>query len=130
MAWFAAVLIIECSVEGAEELIFDKQIKLVQAGSAEEAHERAIDLGTEEEQSYQNSSGQVVSWRFVGLNDLVELLFDEPHDGAEIYSSLGSGSAVGLAVPKEQLTAFWSPANLDKKASELLASGVKPFAPK
>jgi hypothetical protein len=61
-------------------------------------------LGDSENVRYLNEGGEEVTWRFVGLRDLRDVLDGSPADGAEIYSQhvRGEQQLVGL------LPIFWS----------------------
>ena len=76
-----------------------------------------MSLGAEEEHSYRNQDGDQVTWEFLGLHDLSELV-EAPVDGAQVFS--WRASVAIQVVPKDQLTVFWSQANAQRRASDLL----------
>jgi len=107
--WYVTTLIICCRVEneGARLRTCDEQIRLLRASDSEMAYAKAVQLGKEEEVSYQNTYGQTVHWEFVGLVDLEELPIEAIEDGVEIKSHLfSSKNPTRLARPKDDLTIF------------------------
>jgi len=64
---------------------------------------RACELGRHDEHSYRNDAGEDVTWRFVGLAELVELDDTELRDGSEILSSFCSTDAELLVRPRDLL---------------------------
>jgi len=57
-------------------------VRVIRATSAEGAYRRAGTLGTEGEHSYRNADGDAISWQFLGVAELDELLSDDLVDGA------------------------------------------------
>ena len=88
--WYVATLIVQCRVGDQQDGPFtcDEQIRLIRAVDAEEAYQKALQLGKGEEVVYQNSDGEDVFWEFVGLEDLEELFDKTISDGREIRSRL------------------------------------------
>ena len=133
MPWYAAVLIVQCRLEGdstQDDLLYDRQIRVLRADDAESAYVRAIELGREEASSYENAEGQQVVWDFVGLANLTELLDDEIKDGTEVHSELERGDPQAAIVKdKNKLTVFWAEANKHKTAAELLNEATRPYIP-
>jgi hypothetical protein len=129
--WYAAVLIVECRVGGDDKrrLLFDRQLRLICAADHEEAYCKALKLGRAENQSYQNPRGEVVQWRFIGLENLAELLTDTIEDGVEIYSSLQRGDPRKKLSRKKNLSVFYYEANKQKKVGELLAPRLRRYVP-
>jgi hypothetical protein len=121
--WYLAVLVVASSVDDGCQTspLIDLQYKLLQAADAEGAYRRALELGAAEAHSYKNADGAEVSWEFLGLNELCELLETDLYDGVEVFSSLRRGAPEQLLCPKEKLTVFWIDANQHKTAEELLA---------
>ena len=118
--WYAAVLVVRSSVEGAPEVepLFDIQYRMIQAPDAESAYQKAFLLGERENQSYPNADGENVVWTFVGLRNLQEIA-DPIADGVEVYSELYRGFD-DLTVPKEQLAAFRFEVNRDRSVDDIL----------
>ncbi len=129
--WYVAVLIVQVTVDKRKKKrpLYDRQIKLVKATNHNDAYKKAIAFGKTETHSYLNSKGKNVCWEFLGLADLDLILENEIGDGSEIYSTVHRGMAKNEVVPKKSLSVFWSEANKDKKAGELLAPAHRPYAP-
>lgn len=107
--WYLADIVVEITVEGAEENSIESNLKLVRADSPEEAYEKAMLLGKDEEISYDNTDGAKVTFRFRGLRDLY-VIYDELEHGAEIlywkYDGLSEDALTKMITPKEQLSVF------------------------
>ena len=86
-AWFSAVLLLSSEVRdpGAEIPLVDHQVRLIHAGDADDAYERAHELGEAAQHAYLNEAGETVSWHFVGVYQLEELAAPPAH-GTEVYS--------------------------------------------
>ncbi|HYE19596.1 MAG TPA: DUF4288 domain-containing protein [Tepidisphaeraceae bacterium] len=108
--WYVAILVLESRVGGRaaadEPPSVDVQYRLVRAPDAEAAYRRAVELGAAAEQSYANTDGDPVSWRFAGLQDLRWVDDQALGDGAEVYAFIEDGSAADRVMPKERLTEF------------------------
>ena len=133
MPWYSAVLVVQCRVEGASaenDILYDRQIRVLRADDPESAYVRAVELGRGEGSNYDNAEGQQVLWEFVGLVNLTELLDEEITDGTEVYSELKRGNPQAAVVAdKSELTVFWAEANKHKTAAELLNEATRPYAP-
>ena len=107
--WYLADLIVQMRIEEEPRSLIHINTVLVRADSPEEAHEKALDLGRQEEYSYENTEGKVVSVIFGGLNDL-NVIHDDLEHGAElIYQEkvdLTEEQIRALAKPKLQLGVF------------------------
>jgi catechol 2,3-dioxygenase-like lactoylglutathione lyase family enzyme len=82
---------------------------LVEAESNDEAHEKALALGRDSEEAYENSAGRHVRARFLGLRELSAIA--EPlEDGAEIafHERIGVSDleARRMVRPKRELALF------------------------
>jgi len=84
--WFLAEIVQEITVEGDPRNILHTNTVLVRADSAEEAYQKAMELGVAGEQSYKNPDGNVVTFRSRGLHDL-NVIHDELVHGAELIYS-------------------------------------------
>src|SRR5262245_15592097 len=119
--WFVAVLVVESRMpDSGEKVLVDLQYKLLAAADPEEAYRAALALGKNEAHEYVNAAGERVRWKFVGLRDLVELDSASPSHGTEVYSDLVRAEPDKLVMPKERLSVFWTEANKDKTARDLL----------
>ena len=87
MNWYLAKMIfrIVCG-DGQHTAQFDEQLRLISAGSKEEAFHKAQVLGGKEEEMFFNNNQQLVQWQFISVSEL--LLLQELIDGAELYSRI------------------------------------------
>jgi hypothetical protein len=86
--WWCATLIVCSSVKDDETDLYlcDEQIHLVRAANSEAAVLKAIQIGREQEHSYESIDGHHVTWKFIGLQGLEEVLDEDIVDGTEIRS--------------------------------------------
>jgi hypothetical protein len=120
--WYAAVLILK-GVAGpgwADERLTERQLRLVRATDPDAAYERALQLGRDAEHEYKNEAGERVHWQFLGLAELAEIDDAELRDGSEVLSTYSSKDAELLTRPKDELAVFWSRANANRTARDLL----------
>ena len=130
MPWFTAWLVMECEVVGADPLC-DEQLRLIEASDAEAAYVKAVEIGAEEEHSYENPDGDIVRWVFKGLSNLEEVMADSIESGTEIWSTIHDGTrAEELVRPKEKFTTSWSAENQNTTAGELLDPKRRRYAPR
>ncbi len=87
MNWYLAKMVfrIICG-EGNHTAQFDEQLRLIAAGSKEEAFHKAQVLGGREEEIFFNNNQQLVQCRFISVSELLRL--SELIDGAEVYSRI------------------------------------------
>ncbi len=87
MYWYLAKMVfrIICG-DGQHTAQFDEQLRLVSAGSKEEAFHKAQLLGMKEEEMFFNNNQQLVQWQYVSVSELYRL--NELIDGAELYSRI------------------------------------------
>ena len=85
MNWYLAKMVFQiiCG-EGHHRPQFDEQLRLLQAGSREEALHKAQLLGMREQECFFNCQEQLVQWQFVNTSELYRL--DQLVGGAELYS--------------------------------------------
>jgi Domain of unknown function (DUF4288) len=81
--WYLADIVEEIRVEGDPRNVVHTNLVLVQADSPEEAYEKAVQLGFQGEQCYENPEGKKVTCRYRGLRDL-NVIHDELQHGAEL----------------------------------------------
>lgn len=87
MNWYLAKLVFQITCgEGTHTPQFDEQLRLVEAGSREEALGKACLLGTREEEEFFNAKDQLVSWRFINVSELNAI--NRLYDGMELYSRI------------------------------------------
>jgi hypothetical protein len=120
--WYLAVLVVASHVDedGDKAPLVDLQHKLIHAADSEAAYRRALELGAEENHDYENDAGAQVHWRFLGLNDLCEILDDHLEDGVEVYSQMAETDPREWVRLKEELQVFWAEANQDRTAREII----------
>lgn len=87
MNWYLAKIVFQiiCG-DGDHTPQFDEQLRLVLAGSKEEAFYKAQQLGAGEEETFFNSKQQLVQWKFINVCELY--CISEMIDGAELYSRI------------------------------------------
>ncbi len=87
MNWYLTKMVfrIICG-DGNHTAQFDEQLRLVTAGSKEEAFHKAQLMGMREEEMFFNQQLQLVQWQFVSVSELYQL--NELIDGAEVYSRI------------------------------------------
>jgi predicted RNA-binding protein with EMAP domain len=87
MNWYLAKMVfrIICG-DGHHTAQFDEQLRLVAAGSKEEAFHKAQLMGMKEKEIFFNQSLQLVQWQFISVSELYQL--NELIDGAEVYSRI------------------------------------------
>lgn len=108
--WYMAVLVRGAHVQGVldEERLGDMLYCLIEATDPEGAHERALELGKESSDTYEDEDGATVTLAFLGLADLTEIAADTLAHGVEVYSQLIPRAPSEMVVPKEELTVFES----------------------
>ena len=87
MKWFMAKMVfrIICG-NGDHTPQFDEQLRLIAAENADEAYEKAVMIGSGEEDAFLNVKQQMVQWQFIDVSELYCL--HELIDGAELYSKI------------------------------------------
>jgi Domain of unknown function (DUF4288) len=120
--WYVAVLVIASQIdrELAADRVVELQHRLIRATDDESAYARAVELGRGESHSYANAQRQTVAWEFIGLRDLCEIASSELRDGTELYGHIVRGEPASLVVAKERLSCFWSEANKNRTAADIL----------
>jgi hypothetical protein len=118
--WYSARIIMKCIVgKEMSNYLFDEQIRLIEANTPEDAYEKALAIGRNEESEYENLEKEKVKWIFEGLYDLD--IVGELVDGVEIISKrFRCDSSTNLIVPKDQLAIFFCLNNADKSAKAIL----------
>lgn len=87
MNWFAARIVFQIiSGDGNHTPQFDEQLKLISADDEVTAFEKASLLGQEGQDSFPNSAGEKVQWKFAGVAELAQI--NAPADGVELYSKI------------------------------------------
>src|SRR3546814_15879530 len=65
---------------------FDEQLRLIQAGNEQEALKKAIQIGLEEQNTFNNSRDESVIWSFIDVAELQRVT--ELKDKTELYSRI------------------------------------------
>lgn len=86
MNWYVAKIVFRICSEGSQKPQFDEHIRLISAGSFDEAFLKARVLGISEEDAFINKSNKSVRWEFINVSELYPI--DELKDGSEIYSTV------------------------------------------
>ena len=97
--WYVAEIVMELRVEGDARNVVHRNLVLVKASSPEDAYRRAMDLGQQSEDTYQNPEGRTVVSRFRGLREL-DVVHDPLEHGAELLF------CEDISVPEERV-AIW-----------------------
>ncbi len=102
MKWFPASLLFR-SVHQVpdEDGIWEESIRLIQAGTRELCQKKAEAIGNKEKVSYIAVSGNKVTWEFVQVERVYEILDDDLGDSTEVFSRFLRDSEV-----KSLLTQF------------------------
>ena len=87
MNWYLSKIIfrIICG-DGKHTPQFDEQLRLISARDEEEAFDKAMAIGTREQDDFYNHEQQLVQWKFVNVAELYRLT--GLLDGAEMYSRI------------------------------------------
>ena len=87
MNWYLTKMVfrIICG-DGNHPAQCEEQLRLVSAGSREEAFHKAQLMGMREEEMFFNNQLQLVQWQFVSVSELFQL--NDLIDGAELYSRI------------------------------------------
>jgi len=84
MNWYIAKLIFQIeSTEAKNQSQFDEQIRLIEAATEQEALQKSMSLGEQEQHILPDGSRNSVRWNFVHVTELFKL--NQLADGAEIY---------------------------------------------
>jgi Domain of unknown function (DUF4288) len=105
--WFTAVMVRGSFVDGEadDERFGDLLYRLIEAADAEAAYAKAMRLGAQAAESYQNG-GESCRLQFLGLADLTEVRAERLEDGVEVYSQLIEKRPSEMVAEKETLSAF------------------------
>jgi RimJ/RimL family protein N-acetyltransferase len=107
--WFMALLVRGSHDEDGnadDDRMGDLLYRLIEAGDAEEAYRKAVELGAGLADAYPEDDGTTWTLRFLGLADLTAVSEEKLADGVEVYSEIISKNPSQRIVQKEQLTIF------------------------
>ncbi len=99
--WYLADVVLEHRIAGAPNVVH-VNTHLVEAGSPDEAYEKALALGRGAEREYENTDGGRVQVLFRGLREL-NVVHEPLEDGAELMY------AEEVGVPEERLRGWCRP---------------------
>ena len=87
MNWYLAKIVFQilCG-EGNHTAQFDEQLRLIQAGTKQQAFEKAAELGRREQEVFININQEKVHWNFVNVSEIYRI--SDLIDGAELYSRI------------------------------------------
>jgi hypothetical protein len=100
--WYLADVVLEHRIDGDAQNVVQVNTHLVEAGSPDEAYEKATALGRAGEHEYENTERRLVRVVFRGLREL-NVIHEPLEDGAELMYTEHVG------VPEEQLRAWIFP---------------------
>lgn len=86
MNWYLAKIVFQivCG-DGKHTPQFDEQLRLVRATDEEAAFQKAVSIGTSEQETFYNQKQQLVQWRFINVTEIYQMsLIDE----AEVHSRI------------------------------------------
>lgn len=87
MNWFVARIVFHIIVgDGEHTPQFDEVVKLFAADNETSAFEKALLAGESGQDSFLNSSGEKVEWKFIGVSELNKI--NQPEDSTELYSKI------------------------------------------
>ncbi len=109
-SWYVADLLMEIKIAGATRNVLHRNLFLIAATNADEAYQKAIQLGSRSEQSYKNPHGQQVDHKFRGVAKLDNIVDGTLEDGAELafseYLGVPEDQIRRWICPKDKLGAF------------------------
>lgn len=87
MNWYLSKIIFQivCG-EGRHTPQFDEQLRLISAANEQQAFEKAVAIGQQEEDAFFNYEHKPVQWKFINVAELYKL--SGLLDGAEMYSRI------------------------------------------
>src|SRR6187549_939606 len=89
MNWYITKIVFNITTEQSTNQ-FDEQLRLVNAGSKEEAFLKARTIGLKEEDTFYNDKMRKVKWEFVNVSEILPL--NTLEDGTELYSQIHEAS--------------------------------------
>jgi len=97
MGWYSAMIIYESEVEGTPGTpdpltIREESIRIFRAESESTAWKKAEEVGQQNEHSYKNEQGELVTWRFVRVVEVQDLCEVQLADGVEVFSRMAPRS--------------------------------------
>jgi hypothetical protein len=86
-SFYIAVILFESSSNVPDyKPLYEECFVLIKAISLEEANEKALVYGREQEGSYQNDNKDMITWSLKQIVDVNSVLYDEFNNGTELYA--------------------------------------------
>ena len=85
LAEYVAIALFEGTSDADDEPLYEECFYLVEAKSEEEARQK-IRSSVEAPFSYENESGEEITWILRVIVDVSEILYDDPADVRELYA--------------------------------------------
>lgn len=87
MDWYIAKIVYQILIsDGKEAAQFEEQLRLIQAEDRQQALEKALIIGEQEESLFYNYHDQPVYWKFLDVAELQPV--QQLNDGLQLYSRL------------------------------------------
>jgi hypothetical protein len=124
-SWYVVTVIMKCLVNRQPTIPGEwrctQSIYLLRAVSSDDAYDKAITLGKDQENSYNNSDGEAVDWEFVGLENVEELSQRSISNNIEVWGRVfSSNDPSALTVSKEGLSIYYDEMVKDIAVENLL----------
>lgn len=115
MNWYLTKIVyrIICG-DGNHTAQFDEQLRLIQADDETTAFNKAMQLGSREEEIFFNQQEKMVQWKFINVAELYKI--SSLIDGAELYSRIQEADDADRYVDV-----------VNKKASHIQANSTHKF---
>lgn len=85
--FYVAVLLFKASSSAVNDNpLYEESFILIKATTLDEAKEKALVYGNQEQCTYQNEFGDTISWSFMQIVDISSVLQDIFNDETELYS--------------------------------------------
>lgn len=87
MSWYISKIVFQviCG-DGEHTPQFDEQLRLIQAENEQHALKKAIEIGLEEQNTFNNTKDESVIWSFIDVSELQRV--NELKDKTELYSRI------------------------------------------
>lgn len=113
MNWYIAKVVFNIvSGSGNHTPQFDEQYRLVKAETMNEAFQKVITIGLNEEEILLNINNEIVCWNFVNVSELYPI--DDLRDGMELFSSIHEESDRKAYIEILQLKAAYVQSKLER----------------
>jgi hypothetical protein len=110
IGWYVADLVMEITISGSRNVVH-RNLFLLSASTPDEAYQKALQLGSRSEQSYENPQGQRVDHKFRGIAKLDSIVDGTLEDGSELafveYVGIPEEELRQWICSKESLGAFF-----------------------